>query len=437
MLAPEALIICGEHVADWLEFFFIVDAIRKLDGILPAYQSHLQGSGISVYLLGLCHLALSPTFRSQGRIVSLAEAQAQGSTLLDLMCNFMDRKTTVPHDKVYALLGLAQDIHPQVFVVDYTKPIREVFAYVTRHFLQQYADLTVLKLVIIGSPHAMPNQESWSLPSWVPDYEDNNSNQDLGRRPFRRVTRHGVDRLYNATGLSKAVVTAADDLLLYCQGIVIGNITRLSERASNFIRNEGIDKQALTGGKWSFMAKECAVDGIYPPTGEPIELAYARTRIEDVLPTEIGHESGADRRSRAGQLTRVPDPASSTSEIYKDAQTPGQAGDNVVHILQATSFARLFITDTGYMGLADHSCVAGDSVYLLVGGDMPFVLRKLSTGTHQFQGEAYVHGIMDGEFLLKHFKSKKGEAEEMSDEGWLDSLGDGPLPFPTEAVTLS
>ncbi len=42
---------------------------------------------------------------------------------------------------------------------------------------------------------------------------------------------------------------------------------------------------------------------------------------------------------------------------------------------------------------------AGDVVCLLRGGDVPFVLRRLSSGNgcYQLIGEAYVHGIMQGE----------------------------------------
>jgi hypothetical protein len=49
---------------------------------------------------------------------------------------------------------------------------------------------------------------------------------------------------------------------------------------------------------------------------------------------------------------------------------------------------------------------------------MPFILRKLQTGTFQFKGQSYVHGVMDGEYLLKSFNG----AIPVGDEEWLSSL---------------
>ena len=86
------------------------------------------------------------------------------------------------------------------------------------------------------------------------------------------------------------------------------------------------------------------------------------------------------------------------------------------------------------MGLCHRSCVIGDEVWLLMGGDMPFILRHLKTEpiTYYFKGESYVHGIMDGEILLQRFKGDSSK----SDEEWLDDLKDG-LPFETDQLVLS
>ena len=153
-----------------------------------------------------------------------------------------------------------------------------------------------------------------------------------------------------------------------------------------------------TGGEWSRMTKKCAVDGRYPPTREPVGLAYARTRVEDLLPIKL---SGEDRRSRPEPLTHVPDLA--PGFYTDDALLSGHADNNTLRVLEVTTRQRLVITKTGDIDLALQSCVVGDFVYLLMGGDMTFVLRKLSTGNYPFQGEAYVHGIVEGEFLPKHF----------------------------------
>lgn len=65
-----------------------------------------------------------------------------------------------------------------------------------------------------------------------------------------------------------------------------------------------------------------------------------------------------------------------------------------------------FITKNGYIGIRPPTTMAGDEVWVLFGGKVPFVLRRrgvpqgLDAGEaneHLFMGDVYVHTIMDGE----------------------------------------
>jgi hypothetical protein len=59
-----------------------------------------------------------------------------------------------------------------------------------------------------------------------------------------------------------------------------------------------------------------------------------------------------------------------------------------------------FITADGYMGLG--SPELGDEIWVLFGGDNPFIQRPSVTdpGCHQLIGSCYVHGLMDGEAMV-------------------------------------
>ncbi len=57
---------------------------------------------------------------------------------------------------------------------------------------------------------------------------------------------------------------------------------------------------------------------------------------------------------------------------------------------------RMIRTKRGYVGLASGEAMAGDSVVVFQGGRVPLLLRWLGTHWH-FVGDAYVHGIMNGE----------------------------------------
>lgn len=62
----------------------------------------------------------------------------------------------------------------------------------------------------------------------------------------------------------------------------------------------------------------------------------------------------------------------------------------------ATFLRRLMWTEKGYMGLAPAAAATGDKVYLFFGGQVLYVLRQKGEAEHEFMGECYVHGLMDG-----------------------------------------
>jgi hypothetical protein len=65
---------------------------------------------------------------------------------------------------------------------------------------------------------------------------------------------------------------------------------------------------------------------------------------------------------------------------------------------------RFFVTKKGYLGLGPRDAKVGDRVSVLLGSDVPFILRKRngsSRGGWEMVGETYVHGIMKGEVIRK------------------------------------
>jgi hypothetical protein len=58
---------------------------------------------------------------------------------------------------------------------------------------------------------------------------------------------------------------------------------------------------------------------------------------------------------------------------------------------------RMMETGKGYVGIAHKQSRVGDSIVLLQGASVPIILRPCEDG-YRVIGEAYVHGIMNGEF---------------------------------------
>lgn len=66
-----------------------------------------------------------------------------------------------------------------------------------------------------------------------------------------------------------------------------------------------------------------------------------------------------------------------------------------------------FITERGYIGLGPRYLQPGDALCILFGARVPHVLRPRTEGQrgYLFVGEAYVHGIMDGEGIRDNSES--------------------------------
>ncbi len=63
------------------------------------------------------------------------------------------------------------------------------------------------------------------------------------------------------------------------------------------------------------------------------------------------------------------------------------------------------MTRTGLLGLGKTGMEVGDSVCVLLGGNMPFILRTAETSDvdgaqrYRYIGHVYLNGIMDGELI--------------------------------------
>jgi hypothetical protein len=61
------------------------------------------------------------------------------------------------------------------------------------------------------------------------------------------------------------------------------------------------------------------------------------------------------------------------------------------------------ITEKGHFGLVPGNAEVGDKIFVPLGSSVPFVIREKEgqESTFELVGDAYVHGIMDGEEMEK------------------------------------
>lgn len=290
-------------------------------------------------------------------------------------------KATDARDKIYGLLGLASDSKKLGIIPDYSKSATEVYADVARAMI---ADGHTTILAWCQQPTGVEQ-----FPSWVPDFSSHI------REPCGED--HLAGALFCASGstaLSQISVSqGADRYLLRLLGTKIDTIAELGTAWEPLVdspfNREGA--QQLLNEVETFCHRSLLLS-------TPEQVSDAKMRIP--CANQAGYGASRSRASSSireeYELLRLP-------ETYTSDKVP------MNHYRTAMGFQhnrKPFLSAEGYVGLVPAVAEIGDIIIIIFGATVPFVVRKLDGGKVQLIGEAFVHGIMDGEFL------KVGRASE-------------------------
>lgn len=154
-------------------------------------------------------------------------------------------------------------------------------------------------------------------------------------------------------------------------------------------------------------AKQEHSNAAYAHTEETREIAYMRTIMVDLLPEGPDFSLDAFRKWREDRwipelLHKVHiDKAPTLRNALGFIRVLLPSSDKMLPFNCMFEFAmgrRLCWTEKGYLGLVPSQARMGDEVWLLKGGRVPFVLRRVGGGENrELVGDCYMHGIMYGE----------------------------------------
>jgi hypothetical protein len=123
--------------------------------------SHLGEPGTLVQFMNGSNFELEETKRVS-RMFKLKESENQ-PVISQVLADFRNRGAFIPHDKIYALLGLCKDPTIEAPVPNYDKPFRYVCL--------EWATCSIMSEKNLGTLHSCEGHHSspgW--PSWVPDW---------------------------------------------------------------------------------------------------------------------------------------------------------------------------------------------------------------------------------------------------------------------------
>jgi len=309
------------------------------------------------------------------------------SPFLEHLWLLRHKAATDPKDKIYALLGLMQGQNDLLLIPDYTLSIAETFARATSALIKSDGNLNAL----IG-----PRLHRPDMPSWVMDLlpAENAGSVLFFQNILKRIKWCNV---FNACGLHKLRYTLKTGTL-ELRGI---RVDQVSETAAAW--EEGSVAQPFIA--WEKLA-DCSSKKVYPSACTKAE-AFWRSMLRDTIRV---HQKDSETIRRAN------DSDDSTYQCFRKwligdeeakdqnlTASPGFA-DIRKSFFIATKGQDFFTTRQGFMGLGE-SVQAGDEIWVLFGGQVPFVLRPYSSDSkhvncYYMVGDCYVHGIMHGEKVL-------------------------------------
>jgi hypothetical protein len=143
----------GEYKVSWLQVQVVQNVIVELSpDEIELLQGWNQGFLDAIVFRGPRALRLRKYTRS-----------SDIPDLYTMLSTFWTSKATDPRDKIYALIGLTTARDNLDLVIDYSAPIGKVFLDATKYILVSSRKLDVICSLPRG-------ENSFDLPSWVPDW---------------------------------------------------------------------------------------------------------------------------------------------------------------------------------------------------------------------------------------------------------------------------
>lgn len=336
-----AFLQCGGDTIPWNNFWLAVLCLHNKDS-LPSMR-----------------------FRERCRHIVFLKYDAAGHSMSNILDVSRSKGCANPRDKIYGLLGITPTYFSSSIVVDYLRPVEDVYKEAFLTHLNATKRLELLK-------HCDLANRQIGGPSWVPDW----SKTEFAAPVLSEQL---------SSGISRAWFTYAEPDVLEVVGKQYTTIKTVSGVAS-MVEEETL----LAVGDWY---RHLPNKGTYV-TGETMEAAFALTLCMNRTRERYPYNHFLSIPEWVGMLRNILclTATSQDDTIYSARE--------ITNTIQKIRGRRVFTTETGHIGTAPAGAQIGDSVCLILGAYAPMVLRRTSSGQFHVVGECYVHGLSDAVGIL-------------------------------------
>ena len=306
------------------------------------------------------------------------------TSLLSITRNF---QTTDPRDKVYALLGIARQ-EDRVVIPDYSKTTDRLRRELVKHQVEVDNSLRCLAGNRLG-----PDDQRFQYPSWGADMSGLHLPSTQAEIWYPSQVDHA------ASGDSRPEVSFSADLdYLTVKGLLVDTIEKVYIPLPPIICDEG-----LTRGPVAFLKGMRQISKLYSSLNAVRKNDLWRAMVMD-----------RDAYDITGPVTPAPERLHHRFEVLLGlAQPPHDFEPSLplksrrmaylaplIHNLKISLFNRsVFVTTIGRIGISPLATKTGDMACILFGGYSCYVLREENGERCVLIGDAYVHGVMNGELM--------------------------------------
>ena len=314
-----------------------------------------------------------------------------GMTFSLLLCLTRRFQATDHRDKVIALMGLARNPNlnpesPSAIEPDYSKNTADLYRDVTGRIIIEEQILSLLSSVEDQSDRRMHE-----LPSWVPDYGYCQRISILGL-PLQSVK-------FRAAGETKVSVRWTEGSpVIAVDGFCQDTIENVSDGSFDYLPNDkGLVLDWLDMTEPLILHKGLKVDAFW--------RTLMANNVAHVYPAPAEYQNHFE--SFLGFTDKRNQQYLKSLGLEKVASAiPANPSLFQAHMGYVAPRRKFFTTQNGLIGLGPRSIKPGDSVCILSGGLVPFILREGRDG-YRLVGESYIHGLMEGQAVQKSTRFKE------------------------------
>ena len=444
--AKEIIVLCGHQNIPWSMFVAASTFLKLSRWYLP-----LTVLAVSETSLKESKEATLPPQTIVGLHPQILEDLRNGSvpTDFDIMLGISRHLSAKDaRDHVFAVLGMC-DPKPTsanadlTIIPNYNKIVSEVFLDAAWKLIREHDDLYILSLV-----EDRFSPQTNILPSWVPDWSATLTPIPIGgyNKPRRRwCASKGIEWL-------QPIATPREQLSIqgFCFDKIVEKAATLREvgdfhqivtvlaltnRLECSLYPTGISK---TEALWRSLIADTYCSA---PAGPQTRyafcsfLAFCLWRLEDAaLGTQGFDPKGAgfgpndpslfdhnelqnmhkatyialEELASSDTSGNIPDASALAAALDVLKRPPNAAQENMIEgcnkyigsMSEAYGARRVFRTAENFLGIASHSLLPDDEIWIAAGAAAPIILRPAEQERFTLVGEAYVHGIMIGEATL-------------------------------------